>query len=132
MVMTSLSLTVITFRFQEILNMNQEQKIQRRRFVKLAVGSAVVVPFFTNHQAIAAGHMPRVEESDPQATALGYKHDTNDVDASAYANHDPSQVCTGCNLYQGKEGDEWGPCAIFPGKEVAANGWCSAFVPKPS
>ena len=112
--------------------MNQQQKIQRRQFVKLAVGSAVVVPFFTSHQALAGGHMPKVEESDPQATALGYKHDTTTVDASAYANHDPSQICAGCNLYTGKEGDEWGGCSIFPGKEVAANGWCSAFVPKPS
>lgn len=112
--------------------MKQNENIQRRQFVKLAVGTAVAVPFFTSPHAIADGHLPKVEESDPQATALGYKHDTNDVDGSAYANHDPSQICSGCNLYQGKEGSEWGPCSIFPGKEVAANGWCSAFVPKPS
>lgn len=112
--------------------MNQEDKLQRREFVKLAVGSAVVVPFLTTNQAMAGGHLPRVEEGDPQATALGYKHDSATVDGSAYANHEASQVCSGCNLYQGKEGDEWGPCAIFPGKEVAAAGWCSAFVPKPS
>ena len=39
-----------------------------------------------------------------------------------------TQFCDNCQLYQG--GDEWGPCSIFPGKAVAAKGWCNAWVPK--
>ncbi|WP_187345556.1 high-potential iron-sulfur protein, partial [Photobacterium damselae] len=33
---------------------------------------------------------------------------------------------------QAKDGDEWRPCAIFPDKLVNANGWCSAYAPKPA
>jgi hypothetical protein len=32
----------------------------------------------------------------------------------------------------GKEGDEWRPCNVFPGKLVNANGWCKVWAPKPS
>ncbi|WP_305809871.1 high-potential iron-sulfur protein [Photobacterium kishitanii] len=27
---------------------------------------------------------------------------------------------------------DWQPCAIFPGKTVNINGWCSAYAPKPA
>lgn len=30
-------------------------------------------------------------------------------------------------LYQGKKGSASGPCGAFPGKQVAAKGWCNAF-----
>jgi hypothetical protein len=33
-------------------------------------------------------------------------------------------------LYQGKPADAWGDCPIFPGKQVAGKGWCSAYVKK--
>ena len=29
-----------------------------------------------------------------------------------------------------RAGDAWAPCAIFPGKQVAAKGWCAAWVKK--
>ena len=32
--------------------------------------------------------------------------------------------------YQGKPADAWGGCPIFPGKQVAGKGWCSAYVKK--
>ena len=28
------------------------------------------------------------------------------------------------------DGAEWRPCSLFPGKSVAADGWCSAWVKK--
>jgi hypothetical protein len=30
----------------------------------------------------------------------------------------------------GKEGAANGPCSIFPGRLVAATGWCSVYAPK--
>ena len=33
-------------------------------------------------------------------------------------------------LIQGNDGDAWRPCQIFPGKAVAAAGWCSVWAPK--
>lgn len=78
----------------------------------------------------------RVAESDAQATALGYKHNAAEVDLTMYpargeaaaANH----YCKNCLLFQGKDGDEWGPCSIFGGKLVNANGWCATYAPKAS
>jgi hypothetical protein len=32
--------------------------------------------------------------------------------------------------FEGKKGETWGPCKIFPGKAVNSHGWCSAFQPK--
>jgi len=72
----------------------------------------------------------KVEESDPQASALGYKADSTKVDAKKYPNHANSQLCSGCQLYQGKPTDAMAPCPLFAGKTVAGKGWCSAWVKK--
>ncbi|NBW00197.1 MAG: hypothetical protein EBR85_00515 [Betaproteobacteria bacterium] len=46
-----------------------------------------------------------------------------------YPKHVAEQKCSNCTLYQSKSADSGG-CAIFPGKQVAANGWCSAYQKK--
>ena len=81
-----------------------------------------------------ASDLPKVAEDDPSAAALGYLEDTTKVDAAKYPAHggDVSKMCVSCALYTGKDGDDYGPCAIFPGKSVAAKGWCTAYAPKPA
>ncbi len=73
--------------------------------------------------------LPHLEENNPQAEALGYKHDASQVDGSKYPRFEASQLCKNCALYQSKDGAEWAACALFPGKAVNANGWCSAYAP---
>ena len=73
----------------------------------------------------------KLEESDPMATALGYKEDTAKVDTAKYAQHKAEQKCSNCALFQGKAGDANGPCAAFGGKLVLTGGWCAAFAKKP-
>lgn len=82
-------------------------------------------------QAAQNGTMPRLEESDPTAQALGYRHDAADVDTASYPRLQPGQTCSNCALYLSDQGSEegWGGCSIFPGKLVNAEGWCSAYVP---
>jgi hypothetical protein len=101
--------------------------IDRRAFFKQAIiaGSAL-----TSLNALAQAPA-KVAESDPQAVALGYKHDTKLADGKKYPKHDASQACHNCQLFQGKPDDEWGGCAIFPGKQVSGHGWCSAWIKKP-
>jgi len=89
-------------------------------------------PAETSDRAASPPSMAQLSEDNPQAMSLGYKHDAETVDTSKFANYKPGQICAGCSLYGGDEGDEWGSCAIFAGKMVNANGWCSAFVAKPS
>lgn len=86
--------------------------------------------------ALAAAHAhgqataPMLQETDPQAVALGYKQDTTKVDAKKYPKHAVAQKCANCQLYQGKATDPAAPCPLFAGKQVAAAGWCSAWVKK--
>jgi hypothetical protein len=76
------------------------------------------------------GELPHLAENDPQAQALGYKHDAKQVDRKKFANYQPGQLCSNCQQFQAKGKEQWAPCAIFPGKSVNANGWCSAWVKK--
>lgn len=71
-----------------------------------------------------------VEESQPQAAALGYKSDASRVDQSKYAKFSQGQSCSSCALYQGAPGSYGGGCALFAGKQVMATGWCSAYARK--
>ncbi len=99
----------------------------RRRFMFTVAAAGV--------GALASGRslaQTKLEENDPQAVALGYKHDTTKVDKAKYPKHDVSQKCSNCQLFTGKPADAWGPCALFPAKQVAGPGWCSAWVKKPA
>ena len=100
----------------------------RRAFVVTVVASGSALAA-SRVSAQAAG--PTLEESDPQAAALGYKADSAKVDKAKFPQHAATQLCSGCVLFQGKPADATGPCALFAGKQVAAKGWCSAFAKKP-
>jgi hypothetical protein len=101
----------------------------RRSFLKagsLAVVSAAIAGSAGNAAAQAA----RVDEKDAQAQSLGYKHDATKVDKAKFPKYVAGQTCANCTLYVGKPTDAWGGCPIFPGKQVAGKGWCSAWVKK--
>lgn len=78
------------------------------------------------------GAGPMLDEADAAAVALGYVADTTRADKTKYPKHATDQACVNCALYQGTAGAESGPCPLFPGKQVAAKGWCSSYVKKPS
>ncbi len=99
----------------------------RRAFVVSVMAGSTA---FTASQVAAQAAAPMLPETDPQATALGYKADTTKVDKAKFPKHEASQLCSGCQLYQAKPTDAAGPCTLFPGKQVAGKGWCSAWVKK--
>lgn len=104
----------------------------RRRFLTRLVASAGM-PALMCGRAFAQTTPPpvKLEESDPVATALGYKEDTTKVDAVKYPLHKPDQKCLGCALYLGKPAEASGPCSAFGGKLVTAAGWCAVYAKKP-
>ena len=111
--------------------MSDRNRYNRRRFLRIA-GSAATVPvalWAVGSGAYAQGEGEKLSLDDPQAKALGYVHDTNEVDSSKHPRHEPSQICKNCQLAQSTEG-EWIPCQLFPGKLVNANGWCASYVAK--
>lgn len=71
----------------------------RRAFLKLipVAGLSLALPGLL--QAAPA----QVSESEPQAQALGYRKNAKQVDKAG------------------------GACPLFAGRQVAANGWCSAY-----
>jgi hypothetical protein len=84
--------------------------------------------------AAGAETLVKIEETDAQARALGYRHDHTKVDTKRYpakaAPQNANARCANCALYRDVGQADWGGCAVLPGKLVAANGWCSAYVAK--
>lgn len=72
-----------------------------------------------------------VKEDEPQAIALGYKEDTNDVDKEKYPQHSTDQICANCILAPvDREGDHIA-CTAFANRYVTKQGWCVAWVKNP-
>ncbi len=95
---------------------------RRTFFITLAASSSVLVT--------SAHSQAKLDEKDPQASALGYVADATKTDIKKYPKYATGQVCTNCALYQGKASDAWGGCPLFAGKQVAGKGWCSAWAKK--
>jgi len=95
----------------------------RRTFIiQLAAGST----------ALACGHASaapkKIEESEPKAAALGYKHDSAQVDPKRFPKHTAAEKCNKCMAWLGKPADPWAECDLTPDRLVANGGWCSSFV----
>lgn len=95
--------------------------LERRRLLKVT-GTAVAILPVTGLFGLSAraDELPMVDPAAPQAQALQY------IAESAI----DGKLCSGCALYQGTSDDKAAACALFPGQNVAAAGWCSAWVPK--
>lgn len=108
---------------------NSSPSAPRRRFLQFAVISVASAPFLgmLASRAAYAEALPYLAESDPTATALGYKEDASKVDATKYPTYKSGLNCAGCQFFQGKASDAWAPCQLFPAKAVANKGWCSGF-----
>lgn len=100
----------------------------RRRFIKLTAISLAVAPFASTLLSGTVKAADLISETDPQAVALGYKADAT----KAEKRKDPTQLCSNCNFFTADECDVSGPCVLFQGRLVAAAGWCTAWVLKPS
>jgi hypothetical protein len=102
----------------------------RRRFLKLATAGVAAAPLCAAHLARLARAQERVEEDEELAQQLGYKHDASEVDPNEWPDYEEGETCANCQLYHGEEGAEWGPCDIFGGRLVNADGWCVSWLEK--
>lgn len=98
----------------------------RRVFVIRSVAAAAIVAT----PVAFAQKPPMVDPKDATAVALGYVADTASADKKKFPKHEAAQNCSNCGLYQGKAADAAAGCPLFPGKQVAGKGWCSAWVKK--
>jgi hypothetical protein len=110
-------------------------EVTRRRFlaqVAIAVPAGAALLDAAVNTAAAQAALPKLDLADPSAKALLYVDDVSKVDRKnpLAARFTPDQNCANCSQIQGKAGDAYRPCAIFPGKLVASKGWCSVWVKK--
>jgi hypothetical protein len=99
----------------------------RRRFFAAAGGAlaAAIVGTVSSRLAFAA-ELPHLALDDPSAKALNYTEDAGKIDAVKMPAHQVGQACVNCNFYSGRP-NQFGPCALFPGKAVNSKGWCSGY-----
>ena len=93
------------------------------------VAATPPAPEATPAPAAVAATGPLLDEKDPQAVALGYFSDATKTDKVKYAKYADGQNCANCALYQGGTAAQGG-CPLFPGKQVQAKAWCSAWAKK--
>ncbi len=103
--------------------------VHRRDFLKIS-SLAVASIAIGAHTGTSVAQGAQVDEKDATALSLGYKHDATKVDKTKFPKYAAGQECANCQLFQGKPGEAWGPCPIYPGKVVSAKGWCSAYIKK--
>jgi hypothetical protein len=69
----------------------------------------------------------KLDVKDPAAVALGYVENAAQVDVKKYPAFVKGSNCENCLQLQGKAGNGYRPCTLFPGKLVAVSGWCSGW-----
>jgi High potential iron-sulfur protein len=100
------------------------QASNRRVFMmRVAAGSAVLAA----GSAARAQAPEKLAETDPYARSMGFRHDTNKVDKARYPRHDAAQMCSKCQLWDGKPGAEWAACSFFGDRHTPSGGWCKNF-----
>jgi hypothetical protein len=104
----------------------RDNHLTRRHFLRnVAIAGSAGSVFMLN--PASAQDLPKVTGDDPMAVALQY---VEDATTSAGPMYKAGSTCANCALIQGTDGDAYRPCAVFPGKTVAAAGWCISWAPK--
>lgn len=120
------------------MSLNRLSNFNRRDFLLSIPGLLIAllgfrqVSVFAEEADLPAGKKA-ISESDPMATALGYKHDAKKADATKYPilkkPEGKDQRCLNCNFYS-KENANWGKCQLLQSGMVNAKGWCASWIKK--
>jgi hypothetical protein len=106
-VQTAISLKEISMKENAI-------KLKRRDFLKVGTFTVASIAIAVRLGKPVHAADPHIEETDPAAQALGYKHDATKVDKAKFANYKAGDTCANCQLFQAKTGTSLGPMsAIF-------------------
>lgn len=73
-------------------------------------------------------HAPELAETEVVAQTYGYVADAARADAQKFGNFKAGQNCANCRLAAGAVNSPWLGCSLFPGRKVAAAGWCAGWV----
>lgn len=99
--------------------------LSRRALIQtLTAGAAAAA--LAARQSLAA-QPEKLDVKDPAAVALGYVENATGVDLKKYPAYVKGSTCENCLQLQGKAGNNYRPCGLFPGKLVSVSGWCSGW-----
>lgn len=101
------------------------QSSRRVFMMQVVVGSSAIAA-----TAMVSAKAKQVEESEPKAVSLGYRHDSSKVDKAKFPKHTPDQKCNNCIAWLGKPSDPWAECDLITDRLVSNGGWCSSYVKK--
>jgi len=104
--------------------MSTSRFVSRRSFLALAGASACAVLL---SPCVRAADLAKLTEDDATAVALGYREDAAKVDSAKFPAHKNGQTCANCSFFAGTDKTPTAACQLFPGKSIAAKGWCSAY-----
>lgn len=105
-----------------------KSKFSRRHMLALtasAVGAGLLTAIIP--RCARGEELPHLAENDPTAAALGYREVATKVDVVKYPAYKAGQSCTTCRFFGATDKTAWATCQLFPGKNVAAKGWCSGY-----
>jgi hypothetical protein len=98
------------------------KKITRRNLLGMSAAAIVAGPLLAlTSRGVFASDADRVDPAGAKAKQFSYVHQSEVA----------GKNCANCLLYSSGPDAEWGPCGIFPGKQVAGAGHCSAWVQRP-
>jgi hypothetical protein len=100
--------------------------VSRRSLVKTLAAGAVAAAALPICPARSA-EPQRLDVHDPAAVALSYVENAAEVDPKKFPRYVAGSNCDNCLQLQGKPGNNYRPCSLFPGKLVAVSGWCSGW-----
>ncbi|MEP7311429.1 MAG: high-potential iron-sulfur protein [Pseudomonadota bacterium] len=101
--------------------------LHRRRLLQVALLGGAALPVFSRLLHAADDSPPILDENDVTAKSLAYVADASKVDAAAYPNYKPGQLCSNCGLWQGEPADKLGGCELVLGQYVVGKGWCKVW-----
>jgi hypothetical protein len=102
------------------------RKSRRDAVKSLALAAAALAAAGTSRSP-RAETVQKLDVHDPAAAKLGYVENASQVDAKKFPQFAPGSSCENCLQLQGKPGNNYRPCSLFPGKLVSVSGWCSAW-----
>jgi High potential iron-sulfur protein len=91
----------------------------------LAIGAAAAAAL--GARASRGADPTKLDVHDPAAIALGYVENASQVDGKKFPKYVPGSNCDNCLQLQGKPGNNYRPCSLFPEKLVSVSGWCSGW-----
>jgi hypothetical protein len=97
-------------------------KSERRVFmIRAAMGLSALLA-----EARSQAAYERISVDDPYTKSMGFRLNTEQVDQVKYPRHTVEQHCSRCQLWKGKDGDDYADCSFFE-RSTPRNGWCKNF-----